>query len=312
MRLGRFAIVVVAMFSFSQGLTFRPARGDEDVVANVVEAIEAVAGALTPAKRVSNDTPTGGLAELLAEPLALDEAAAGDKAKVAPDDPVLKRLRPILFRELGFVRAIGDLPLELRAKVKTAMIDALGEIKKGLKDQNWQDGIIWINASDDQRSDPANAIRAKLLEVLKRELPPDTYGSIEKEWVHRQNYERAATVEAAIYLIDERMRLQEKQREAIAKGIIDNWEDRFGTWRTLAQYNWEYLPNIPDKLIKPHLTEEQVAVWDATPRHTVGMGMGGDEMGPPDELWWDGIEEAAGGDLLRDLFVDREGRNSGK
>lgn len=298
MRWGRLSIAAAAALAIGQGLAFRPAFG-QDAVAEVVEAIQAVAGALTPAK-ATNDTPTGGLAEAFAEPLQLGAV----EGKVAIDDPALKRLKPLLFRELTFVRTVCDLPVELRAKVKVAAIESLADLKKALKDQNWQDGVVWINATDDQRSDPTDPIRQKIFEVLKRELPAEKFSVVEKEWQHRQEYERAATVAAAIFVIDERIRLEQKQQDAIGKAISENWENRFGTWRMLAQYNWEYLPNVPDKLIKPHLSEEQVEAWNAAPKHMVGIGLG-EEMIPADELWWDGVEEAAS-DLLKDLFVDRE------
>lgn len=297
MRLVRFAIVSAIVVLAGECLASRLAWG-QDFVA---DAVEAVAQTLAAGKPASTDTPTAGLAELFAEPLQIGAA----EGKAAPDDPALKRLRPLLFRELNFVRVVCDLPVELRGKVKTAALDSLGQVNKELKNPNWREGIIWINAADNQGSDPSNVIRAKLFEVLKKELPAETFAAIEKEWMHRQSYERSATIAAAIYLIDEKLRLDEKQREAIAKGIAENWEDRFGTWRVLAQYNWEYLPNIPDKIIKPLLNEEQTTLWNATPRHTVGMGLGGDEIGPPDEAWWDGAEGMTG-DLLRDLFADRQ------
>jgi hypothetical protein len=161
--------------------------------------------------------------------------------------------------------------------------------------------------------DPRRLIRDNLKRTLKTTLDADRWALFESELDQRKNDQTRAAVDNVVAKIDRDLTLSAEQREKIVEALIANWSPAWGQqFEIFLQQGGQFAPNLPPKLVTPHLNPIQKKIWSGTQanqqnqmnqqlmlqQRVLGVGMGGpggimgialDELADDDD---DGDEDA--------------------
>ena len=212
------------------------------------------------AEKKKNTVPLAKIVAVAA-PAAVPLNAAGNaNANDAMVQQFVMQFQPLANVELEFVRQIcPDLTPEQRIKVKSA-VEASVKEAAGQQARFQMPGVQRANAAR-IAPQPAKIIRTGLAEILQETLTAEQMTRYEDESVKRSASRKHTATVGAISRMDVILFLTSDQRDQLTESITDNWQDDWESWLMLSMYGNQYMPQIPDKLVVPHLTTDQASVW---------------------------------------------------
>ncbi|HEY1602926.1 MAG TPA: hypothetical protein VGG64_25195 [Pirellulales bacterium] len=222
---------------------------------------------------------------------ALPIKPAEAQANQALIQQFVMQFQPLAKVELLFIRQIcPELTLEQRAKVKAA-VDA--SVKDAAEQQaQLQMPQVRVNRARVARAapQPAKIIRTAVATVLKESLTPEQWARYDEEALKRTAHRKHAATLCAISRLDAVLCLTPEQRDKLTKSITDSWQDDWESWLMLSMYGNQYMPQIPDTLVVPHLTVDQTSVWRGLQKVNFANWnvFNGQQANDENDDWWEG------------------------
>lgn len=220
---------------------------------------------------------------------AAADAQPVEKAKEAAVDPLdaqatqyLQMLYPKMWRELESIRQSCDLAPEQRPKVRAAAESSVKVAARNLAQQMRRGN----------QTDPGVTIRKDLNARLESILTREQLAAFQEQAAHRASALKKASILVVVAQLDTALYLTREQREKITQTIDASWQDDWESWIMIGQYGGRYLPMMPDKLVTPHINDQQKTVWRGMQKVNLGFWGGNTMERPADESWWEGKEEA--------------------
>ena len=210
----------------------------------------------------------------------------GVLAIAARNDAMIKQwqqqLQPLLVAELNFVRHVCELSEEQRPKIRAA-----GE--KGLQEATAEFVKTQQGRRPSQLVDPPSSstfIQRNVSEALEATLPPEQYVRYKAEFDARTAQRKRATILSVVSRLEEALSLSVEQREKLTADMSTKWREEWEQWLVVNRYGDQYFPQIPSRVLYPHLEEAQRSLWDELPKIASGSFVG--LMGQPvdDVAWW--------------------------
>lgn len=213
-----------------------------------------------------------------------EAAPVRNLALIAPGDDgrvqqYVQLLQPTMWRELDFVRQTCDLTPDQRPKVKAAADAAVKEAARAmLKPQRQPTTMI-----------ASKAVRDSIHDALKQTLTADQLEHFKTEATAREAATKKAAIQSVVSQIDGALFLTQEQREKICAALDSNWQPEWEHWLSMREHQFgeQYLPQVPDQQITPHLTAEQQTVWRGLQKISFNSWQNNGRR-QPDDAWWTG------------------------
>ncbi|QEH32592.1 hypothetical protein OJF2_10710 [Aquisphaera giovannonii] len=266
-----------------------------------------------------------------AQPAATKAAAKVDKAaerraaqKKAEEDALeaqaaqyVQQIRPMFRAEYYFTKNACNLDHDQRLALARlgekatkgaarAFVDAQQKMMRG----GWRPGM--------EQPDPHKLIQEEVRKAIPPLLTPDQRARYQQEYDRRVAARKRMFIDNFVAKLDQDLVLTADQRSKIAEGIALNWKDSWGQSIEMIQNIDNFFPDIPDKVVSPHLTENQRSVWRRIPRNSgvfwgfsVGLVQGDDPLDDPElaqaekEARGDKPEEPQGDRVIRGRVIRR-------
>lgn len=225
-----------------------------------------------------------GFAAPLVEALQQKLDLNADDAKLKQWIPQFtEQYRPILLRELNFIRQTCDLTVAQRPKVKAAGEAAL---KKAVR-RTAEVQVNQMAGRSSQQVDPSKVIRDDLMRALATTLTPEAMEKFTDAVDKRTALRKRAAILCAVARMDSVLCLTNEQRDKITSSITAAWQDRWEQWLMLNIYGEQYFPTVPDAQVVPHLNADQKTVWSGLQKVDFGFWNGGGQAEANDGWWGD-------------------------
>jgi hypothetical protein len=199
---------------------------------------------------------------------------------------VFDRLQPILKAELAFAVRVCKLDGDQRKILADAGNESAKKIAKDLgATQQLPRGLVirgngkLIINGQVQLAGQAGAghsarqmLQGALGESIQSEFSKGVAKNYTDELANRTQSSKQMVVDTLLVMLDKRLILTDEQRGDISKSLMEHFDETWsGSLPTLIT-NQQYLPNIPDACIVPHLRDSQRAVWQSLPNRNVQFG----------------------------------------
>jgi hypothetical protein len=191
-------------------------------------------------------------------------------------------LQPTMWRELDFVRQVCDLTPEQRPKVKSAADAAVKEAAKAMLKPQRQPQQVFA----------AKLVREGLNEALKKTLSAEQLEKFTAEETSREAAMKKAAIQGVVSQIDGALFLSKEQREKITAALDASWQPEWEHWLFMHQFDGQYLPQVPDQPVVPHLSAEQRVVWQGLQKVTINSWHNNGRR-QADDAWWTGKTDNA-------------------
>jgi hypothetical protein len=109
--------------------------------------------------------------------------------------------------------------------------------------------------------DSRKAIQESLLAAVKAHISADQAALYQAEVTTRVTERKKAVIDYMVSKLDVGLVLSADQRTKIAEALGSNWNDAWMQSLESYQYADQYMPNLPDNLVFPHLNTTQKSVW---------------------------------------------------
>ena len=200
---------------------------------------------------------------------AVDEKGEGDKG--GPEC-----FRPLINIELSFVKRVCEPTEDQMTKIVAAAKEAHLAMASLVKPQNAVQAIraqvMFMGPQGERMSiNPYHRVREDMAKLLEPLVSPEQYAKYVEEARLRDEYERDAAVGIVLGMIDAKLALSADQRKAIYEKLMEEWKDIDLQWLQNYRNNPQYMPQMPDELISPVLTERQKELWIAATLQKVTM-----------------------------------------
>jgi hypothetical protein len=210
----------------------------------------------------------GAAMPLIAAPQPAVPAQPADAGDLNPQEQQIltQVFQPLLDRELAFVRKSCGLD-DVQA---TSLADAVKPqlktvVREYFKSMQQPRRVVRVNGI--QRVEPAQAMPNKLMEkciaetVAKVKLPADKAAAYADEVARRAAFNKQAGVEAFVAAIDDRVMLDDAQREKLAAALTKNWDESWAPYLQTLLYANNFNPPVPNEILFPILRQNQKEVW---------------------------------------------------
>lgn len=105
--------------------------------------------------------------------------------------------------------------------------------------------------------DYASAIHEAVESVFKPEVSPEKWKLFEEDQKRRQARRRDAGAELLVAMLDRDLQLTGDQRRQLIAAVAARWEDRWCDGLTVGYTVRSLIPDLPDELVTPYLSETQ-------------------------------------------------------
>ncbi len=115
-------------------------------------------------------------------------------------------------------------------------------------------------------NDPHDMVRRGVARTVRTNLTAEQVARFEKEIAERTADRRRAAVGHLVARLDRDLNLSGEQRDKLTESLTGNWND---TWEQqfeamLRQPGAQFLPQLTERLVTPHLTPTQRKIWRAS------------------------------------------------
>jgi hypothetical protein len=176
------------------------------------------------------------------------------------EDQYNQRLRPVLRNELHFLRTLCHLNEDQVKRITPAGENALKEtvekyvaIQRAMMTGGFRQEMVV--------SEPRKAIQDSLLAAAKPNLSADQVALYQTEINTRAAERKQAVIDHMVSKLDVGLILSADQRTKIAEALVAHWNEAWLQSLESYQYADQYMPNLPDNLVSPHLNATQKTVW---------------------------------------------------
>ena len=233
--------------------------------------------------------------EVVADPRVVGPGDNADGADLMAQQYV-QALRPLLHRELAFIRQVSAPAIEKRAKIKEAGESALKEAAERMAKQQARGmqvhirivgGIVPGGAAEKSAPVPRQMIQAALAEALQEAVSSEEFARYQEENAKRTARHKRAAIAFLVMRIDAVLYLSTEQREKICEALDAKWNEKWQAWMDNNQSAPGYMPSLADKLIVPLLSKTQKQVWNQQQKvdyEAMSSFEGGQDQTDP---WWD-------------------------
>jgi len=200
---------------------------------------------------------------------AENEQPEGDKE--APEC-----FRPLINIELSFVKRVCEPTDEQMTKIVAAAKEAHQAMASLVKPQNAAQAMrahaMFMGPQGERMSiNPYHRVREDVAKLLEPLVSPEQHAKYVEEARLRDEYERDAAVGIVLDMVDAKLALSADQRKEIYGKLMEEWKDIDLQWLQNYRNNPQYMPQMPDELISPVLTEKQKELWIAATLQKVTM-----------------------------------------
>lgn len=177
---------------------------------------------------------------------------------------------PLLKVELSFVNRACKLSDDERGVLITKSNAWFDKFVRDLAKSGGQpQGGVWMGFGRAQQSnDPRAEIEKNVAKIVDAELPKEKAAIYAEECQKRQQFIQETAVDSLVARIDKELILTLEQREKIAGSLNEHWEKTWAPQLEMFMHGMDFWPNVPDKWIRPHLTETQQTAWSKVHRNT--------------------------------------------
>lgn len=183
----------------------------------------------------------------------------------------LNQLRNLLQLEFAFLRRACQ-PTEEQYQ---AMKQSVGQESKAILTDILDDqmrllgnGMIARFAAQplQQPVSPQATIQNRILQIVTPLLPPEALDRYRQEIDAREAFRRQADVALLVSLLDQRLNLDDAQRQRLVESIDKVWDPGWEGNLQIMVNQPEFVPQIPDEAIVPILNREQTEIWQEIPK----------------------------------------------
>jgi hypothetical protein len=198
------------------------------------------------------------------------------RQELAIGNPAPDFLKHLINAELSFVKRVCNPTDEQMTALVAAAKDSLGELAKIVVDQLprvnqlGRNPEMFVGPNNERMAvNPFKKVREHVGKLLQPLVSAEQYSQYIAEAKTRDEYERDAVVENLVEMLDRKLVLSRDQQIRLKYVLIDD-EDLIDlhTLRTYSS-NAQYLPQLPDNLIIPILTEIQKQLWSSLSRVSI-------------------------------------------
>lgn len=187
-------------------------------------------------------------------------------------------LRPLINAELSFIKRVCE-PTDEQMK---AIVEAAKEAHKALASIVTPQGVpvpfqpnggaMFMGMQGERIStNPYLRVREDIAKLLEPLVSAEQYAKYAEESKLRDVYEREAAVGIVLDMIDAKLVLSVDQRKEIFEKLMKDWKEVDLQWLQNYRNNPHYMPNLPEQLIAPSLTDSQKKIWTVATQQKVTM-----------------------------------------
>jgi hypothetical protein len=166
-------------------------------------------------------------------------------------------------------------------------------------DAAYDRAIVRINAArregpksaSGEGTDYAATIREEVLAVVHRHATPELRSACRDDLRLGEEGRREAAIDFLVATIDRELLLSGRQREQIAGSLASQWDVRWYDTLELALGGHRVIPDVPDRLLAPHLSSSQQDAWRRLPKSR-------------NRLWGVAIDQGGGPEMELELGAD--------
>lgn len=147
------------------------------------------------------------------------------------------------------------------------------------------------SGSSGEDTDYRAMIRDEVLAVVHRHATPERVSAYRDDLRLGEAGRREAAIDFLIAAIDRELLLGGRQREQIAGSLASGWDVRWYDVLELALGGHRVIPDVPDRLVAPHLSPSQRDAWRRLPKSR-------------DRLWGVAIDQGGGPEMELELGAD--------
>jgi len=182
-------------------------------------------------------------------------------ANVGPalKEQALRQLGPLMQVELLFAKRVGkptkDEMQAMRDDLQTFVKDQVNDFFDLMQGRVARAGGAFHLAR--------KMFDERLANFIESHLSKGRAAAYRQEVEKRDANERGACALNLVVLLDRELCLTAKQRKAIERALLENWDDGWGQVVEVgAMRGQAYVPQIPDELIENLLDSTQVGIWE--------------------------------------------------
>jgi hypothetical protein len=208
-------------------------------------------------------------------------AAANDQDDAVAQQ-MIARYRPILNCELELIRQACDPAPEQRPGIKAA---GEASLKQSVQQAGNPGPVIRVFGQNTDSTD--TVLRANLRKALTAQLSPEQAASYAKRITERTATRKRALILFVVARLDTALYLTNQQRDKIGDSLSAAWQEAWDEWAGVANYPGNYLPQLPDTCVVPHLNTDQTAVYSGIQKVNISGSVfiqNNDEAEADD--WW--------------------------
>jgi hypothetical protein len=130
-------------------------------------------------------------------------------------------------------------------------------------DAAYQQAINRLDAARRSGLEPDyhEVIRDAVFSVLERHVSPERMAALRADLHLREAARKEAAVDMLVAVLDRQLLLTERQRRQIVDSLSAGWDDRWCDAVEVATGGNVVIPNVPDRLVTPFLSDAQRETW---------------------------------------------------
>jgi hypothetical protein len=238
---------------------------------------------------------------------------------VAVGDPQLQQFRaqfePLLKVELSFAARVSKPNEEERRQLIAKSNKMLDTVISEYRKQGGQANVdgVWMGGMATTVPDPRNLVEDGVKKVVNEVLSDEQAKLYSDECAKRVEFQKKVALDNLVSKIDGELMLSPEQREKLSKSLSKNWQKSWAPQLETFMFGGDYWPNVPDHLVKLHLTAAQQAAWSKIPKQSGNVFWGGAFFGMNgqviDDIDLDAAKEKADdGDKKNEAAVAADGQ----
>lgn len=194
-------------------------------------------------------------------------AAPAALAIQAQAEQYVQQFRPMFRTEYYFIRNTCGLTSPQRKQLarmgETAVRAAardFAEAQQKMMQGGWRRGMV-------HHPDPQKFLVEAVGKSAATVLTPEQQARYKEELAEREASRKRVFIDNFVAKLDGDLVLTPEQRQKLAQAFAENWKESWGQSLHLLQNLDNLFPNVPDQVVAPILTKEQMEVWKRTPRN---------------------------------------------
>ena len=213
-----------------------------------------------------------------------------------------QQVRPLIRAQYHFLRSIAKPTKEQRAKLvagaeeaQKAVVHKFAELQLKMQRGMWDGSSKYPNGQQ--------LVSERFTTLAKDCLDPEQFERFSKEIAKKDEIFKSVCVKNLVVMIDQQLVLTPDQREKLAADLTKKWDKTWVGSLEIFMYGEQFMPQLPEDVLLPHLNPLQKEVWKASPRN------GGNIWGGFGFMWGNQVDA---GPLDKDFPNDEKAKADDK